>query len=121
MIDEPALIQELNDQLALFPFSNLMDINFLLSQPYESETYILPSDDEIIQQVKDQEQENLSSEEMDDSNEPKKVSPLEALRLLDLIELSLLQKNSKFERSLLRQCCLQGRELARDICIVFVV
>ena len=35
MIDEPALIQELNNQLAQFPISNIMDINFLLNYPSE--------------------------------------------------------------------------------------
>ena len=48
MIDEPALIQELNDQLAQFSFRNLMDINFLLDHPSEIETYILPTDDEMV-------------------------------------------------------------------------
>ena len=72
MTDKPALIQELTDQLAQFPSSNLMDINFLLNHPSERETYILPTDDEIIQHVSGQEQENLSSEEMMTATSPKK-------------------------------------------------
>nr|CCA16691.1 AlNc14C24G2446 [Albugo laibachii Nc14] len=90
MIDESALIQE----LAQFPFSNLMDINSLLNHPSERETYILPTDDAIIQQVNSQEQENLSSDEMDDSNKNQKISPSEALKLLDFINLSLLEQSS---------------------------
>nr|CCA24773.1 AlNc14C257G9755 [Albugo laibachii Nc14] len=100
MTDKPALTQELTDQLAQFPSSNLMDINFLLNRPSERETYILPTDDEIIQQVNGQEQGNLLSEEIDDSNEPQKVSPSEALKLLDFIELSLLQQNSNQRENL---------------------
>ena len=71
-----------------------MDVNFLLNHPSERETYILPTDDVIIQQVNGQEQENLSAEKMDESNELKKVPPSEALKLLHLVELSLLQQNS---------------------------
>nr|CCA26788.1 CENPB protein putative [Albugo laibachii Nc14] len=76
MIDDPALIQELDDQLAQFPFSDLMDIKFRLNHPSERETHILPTDDEIIQQFNGQKQENLSSYEMDDSNQTKKLFSL---------------------------------------------
>ncbi|RKF81169.1 hypothetical protein GcM3_038017 [Golovinomyces cichoracearum] len=50
MIEEPALIQELNQQIRQFAFSNPMEINFLLSQPAENGTSILLTDEEIVQQ-----------------------------------------------------------------------
>ncbi|RKF64284.1 hypothetical protein GcM3_133025 [Golovinomyces cichoracearum] len=77
-----------------------MEINFLLNHSSENETFILPADEEIFQQFSREKEAHLSLEEMDDSKEPQKVSPSEAIKLLDLVGLSFLQQYGNYKESL---------------------
>ncbi|RKF54653.1 hypothetical protein GcM3_207046 [Golovinomyces cichoracearum] len=101
-IEEPALVQELNQQIRQFAYSNPIDINFLIKNPSEDETFILSIDEEIFQQFDGEEEPHHSLEEMDDSQEPQKKSPSETLKLLDSVKVSLLQQNGNHRENLAR-------------------
>lgn len=92
MIEEPELVEELNQQMRQFTFDNPMDINFLLNYPSENEIFVLPTEQDILQHMRVEEEPTLA-DEMDDSEEPQKVPPSEALKMLDLVELSILQQD----------------------------
>ena len=89
MIDEPALSQELYDQLALFPFSNLTHISFLRSHPSERETYILPLMMKSYKKFIVKSWRNLHPRRWI-SARAQKVSPWEAHKLLVLVVLVVL-------------------------------
>ncbi|RKF76345.1 hypothetical protein GcC1_072023 [Golovinomyces cichoracearum] len=76
-----------------------MKISFILKHSSENETFILPADEKNFQQFSREKQAYLSLEEMDDSKEPQKVSPSEAINLLDLVQLSLLQQYGNYKES----------------------
>ena len=79
-----------------------MDINFLLNHPSKSETFILPTDEKNVREFNGEEEAHLSLGEIDDSKEPQKVSPSEALELLDLVKLYFLQQNDNHRENLTR-------------------
>ncbi|RKF81207.1 hypothetical protein GcM1_185011 [Golovinomyces cichoracearum] len=100
MVEEPAHIQEINQQIRQFVFSSPLDISFLLIHPSENETFILPTDEEIVQQYSRKIEAHLSLEEMGDSKEPQKISPSEAPQLLVFFELFFLQQNGHLRENL---------------------
>ena len=59
--------------------------------PLNKETFALPTELDILQHLR-VEEESTVADEMDDSEEPQKISPSEALKMLELVELSILRR-----------------------------
>jgi hypothetical protein len=99
--DENLVLNDLADAFQALNFSHQMQLEEFLNISEEDVVYEIPEDDRIIEELvylfKNADEENLDSEEMDDSREIPVISTNTAVASLETVHMYLLQQDNAEE------------------------
>lgn len=97
-IEDQEVLRELEDQVRRLHYENPMDIRNLLNYPAEQVVTYMTTEEEIVQELSGP--AGLVDEDDDESMELPKITSKEAIKMMEKIELFLLQQSSNQDGNL---------------------